>query len=99
MKVVELNKYRDCDMFKIEGDGFHKIKKIEDAINRHRDEAHRKDKKIHTALWDAIYEEIGENKRDGALCLDTEYKELGIYMVKKAEENGFVNFLQSMKGD
>ena len=86
MSVVKINKFKDVNMYKIEGDAFHKIKEKRKELNDFMDDFKEKAKKHHTALWDAIEEEIGK-KGDVPYNLDTEYEELGFYVVKKCSKN------------
>lgn len=88
-KVVSINKFKDVNMWKIEGESFREIKALSDAMDSHLDSLKKyiKDQEKafeahHKKLWKRIEKEVG--KTDISLCLDCEYKDLGFFIVKKS---------------
>lgn len=82
MSVVNITKFKDMNMYKIEGDAFNKVKEKHKELTVFLEEMKEQVKKRHAALWDTIEEEIGK-KGDSPYYLDAEYEELGFYVVKK----------------
>lgn len=83
MSVVKMNKFKDMNMYKIEGEAFKKVQEKHQELSNFLKKMQEEKSKLHTALWDAIEEEIGK-KGDKPYCLDTEFEELGFYIVKKS---------------
>lgn len=82
-KVVKMKDFKDVNMYKIEGKDFEKIKKLKAEHSKVLKEIKNHMEETHTALWDAVYEVIGKKTRD-TMCIDTEFEELGFYVIKKS---------------
>lgn len=91
MSVVKMSKFKDMNMYKIEGEGFIRIKEKVDALSGLVKECEDKCEAAHKDLWDAIEEEAPTKKSKSDFALDREFEELGFYIIKKCKKGNLLD--------
>lgn len=104
MTVVNIKNPNKMDKIKIDGEKFERIKgllKAQEQIKQDiRDELEalkEKRNKIHYELWSTLYEVTGINKNtEEPYNLNTEYEELGFYIVEKESDEDMPELLKTL---
>lgn len=81
--------------FKVENVAFEAI----EAKITERDTALEAMKKASKEVWETIYALVPGVTRDDRWSLDTDYEELGFYVVKESKEDPFIRAIKRSLGD